>query len=142
VKRNLMSATYTRDAGEFKSIIRETVVLSILSSVIFAAHRFLKERLTLVWREKLTKQLHAKYFHGMNYYKLSHLNKNKIADVEERITRDPRRFCKGLADEMEKLSAGEFSVLLVLFIVHCVALCLWFLVICSFSQLHGFYNLA
>jgi ABC-type uncharacterized transport system fused permease/ATPase subunit len=37
------------------------------------------------------------------------MNKGAIADVEERITRDPRRFCKGLADEMEKLSAALTS---------------------------------
>ena len=45
----------------------------------------------------------------MMYYKLSHMNRGEIQDVEERITRDPRRFCKGLADEMEKLSAAATS---------------------------------
>lgn len=109
VKRDLMTATYHRDQSMFMGIIRETVVLSVLSSAIFAVHRYLKERLTLVWREKITRQLHRRYFHNMNYYKISHMNKQAISDVEERITRDPRRFCKGLADEMEKLSAALTS---------------------------------
>eukprot|EP00924_Labyrinthula_sp_SR-Ha-C_P003233 snap_masked-scaffold_15-processed-gene-3.11-mRNA-1 protein AED:0.06 eAED:0.06 QI:0/0/0/0.5/1/1/2/0/1430 len=109
IKRDLLQATYRRDAAMFRSIIKETIILSGISSLIFAVHRFLKERLTLVWREKLTKRLHQKYFHAMNYYKISHLNKNEIADVEERLTKDPRRFCKGLADEMEKLSASITS---------------------------------
>lgn len=65
-----------------------------------------KERLALVWREKLTKQLHKNYFNKMSYYKLSHLNEAQIADVEERIVKDPRRFCKSLAEEMEKFSAA------------------------------------
>jgi len=109
VKRNLMAATYSRDVAAFKGVISETVILSFLSSLIFATHRYLKERLALVWREKLTRKLHRQYFHAMNYYKISHLNESKIADVEERITRDPRRFCKALADEMEKLSAALTS---------------------------------
>jgi len=109
VKRDLMEATYKRNVGMFRKIIKDTVILSVLSSLIFATHRYLKERLTLVWREKLTRQLHRRYFHQMNYYKISHMNKNKISDVEERITRDPRRFCKGLADEMEKMSAAFTS---------------------------------
>jgi len=109
IKRDLMRATYQRSLGMFRSIIQETIVLSVLSSLIFATHRYLKERLTLVWREKLTRQLHRRYFHSMNYYKISHMNQNKISDVEERITRDPRRFCKGLADEMEKFSAAVTS---------------------------------
>ncbi|GBG25510.1 ABC transporter ATP-binding protein [Hondaea fermentalgiana] len=109
VKRDLMQATYQRDQSQFRSVIRQTVILSVLSSVIFATHRFLKERLTLVWRQKLTRQLHRQFFSNMMYYKISHMNKGEIADVEERITRDPRRFCKGLADEMEKLSASLTS---------------------------------
>ena len=109
IKRDLMEATYKRNNTMFSRIIQETVVLSVLSSMIFAAHRYLKERLTLVWREKLTKQLHRRYFHAMNYYKISHLNQSKINDVEERMTKDPRRFCKGLADEMEKASAAVTS---------------------------------
>eukprot|EP00512_Aurantiochytrium_limacinum_P013995 CAMPEP_0171572062 /NCGR_PEP_ID=MMETSP0961-20121227/3878_1 /TAXON_ID=87120 /ORGANISM="Aurantiochytrium limacinum, Strain ATCCMYA-1381" /LENGTH=1321 /DNA_ID=CAMNT_0012126795 /DNA_START=328 /DNA_END=4290 /DNA_ORIENTATION=+ len=109
VKRDLMQATYQRNQEQFRSVIRQTVVLSILSSLIFATHRFLKERLTLVWRQKLTRQLHRQFFKNMMYYKISHMNKGEIADVEERITRDPRRFCKGLADEMEKLSASMTS---------------------------------
>ena len=74
----------------FKGVISETVILSFLSSLIFATHRYLKERLALVWREKLTRKLHRQYFHAMNYYKISHLNESKIADVEERITRQMR----------------------------------------------------
>jgi len=109
VKRDLMQATYQRNQEQFRSVIKQTVFLSILSSIIFATHRFLKERLTLVWRVKLTKQLHRQFFRNMMYYKISHMNQNEIADVEERITKDPRRFCKGLADEMEKLSASLTS---------------------------------
>jgi hypothetical protein len=47
IKRDLMEATYKRNNQMFSNIIRETVLLSILSSMIFAAHRYLKERLTL-----------------------------------------------------------------------------------------------
>ena len=55
IKRDLMEATFKRDTRMFKKIISETVVLSLLSSLIFALHRYLKERLTLVWRAKLTR---------------------------------------------------------------------------------------
>lgn len=109
VKRDLMSATYLRDASAFRQVMWQTVILSGLSSVIFSLHRYLKDRLTLVWRIQLTKQLHERFFFDHGFYKVSHLNKNKIPDVEERITRDPRRFSKGLADEMEKLSAAATS---------------------------------
>lgn len=47
IKRDLMEATYKRNSEMFAKIIRETIVLSILSSLIFASHRYLKERLTL-----------------------------------------------------------------------------------------------
>lgn len=109
VKRDLMLATYRRDAALFRRVILETARMSVVSSLIFAAHRYLKERLSLLWREKLTKQLHRKYFRSMAYYKLSHLNQGAIGDVEERIVKDPRRFTKALADEMEKLSAALTS---------------------------------
>ena len=56
--------------------------------------------------KKLTKQLHRRYFHAMGYYKLSHLNNQAIPDVSERMVKDPRRFTKALADEVEKISAG------------------------------------
>lgn len=97
VKRDLMSATYLRDRLAFKSIMYQTILLSMFSSVIFALHRYLKDRLTLVWRIKLTRKIHEGFFYNHAYYKISHMNENKIPDVEERITRDPRRFCKGLA---------------------------------------------
>ena len=109
VKRDLMLATYKRNVSLFRRVIFETVIMSLLSSLIYATHRYLKERLSLIWREKLTKQLHEKYFTSMNYYRLSHLNRGEIADVEERIVKDPRRFCKSLAEEMEKASAAVTS---------------------------------
>ena len=109
IKRDLMSATYMRDNQGFKQVMYQTVILSCLSSVIFSLHRYLKDRLTLVWRIQLTRQLHERFFYDHGYYKISHLNENNIPDVEERITRDPRRFSKGLADEMEKLSAAATS---------------------------------
>ena len=95
IKRDLMIATYKRDMGLFKGILFQTAWMSVLSSLIFATHRYLKERLTNVWREKLTAQLHRSYFKGMNYYKLSHLNKSEIDDVEERIVKDPSTLYKG-----------------------------------------------
>ena len=109
VKRDLMLATYKRNLDLFRRVIVETVLMSVASSLIYATHRYLKERLSLIWREKLTKQLHRKYFTRMNYYRLSHLNRGEIADVEERMVKDPRRFCKSLAEEMEKASAAVTS---------------------------------
>ena len=102
--------------------------LLLVASDVDCACTFAQERLALIWREKLTKQLHAKYFNKMvrecrccrpravhplhlttalmqAFYKLSHLNEAQISDVEERIVKDPRRFCKSLAEEMEKFSA-------------------------------------
>ena len=109
VKRDLMLSTYQRSFDTFKQVMFETVWMSIVASGIYATHKYLKERLSLIWREKLTKQLHQKYFTRMNYYRLSHLNRNEIGDVEERMVKDPRRFCKSLAEEMEKASAAMTS---------------------------------
>lgn len=109
VKRDLMLSTYRRNLDMFKHVMYETVLMSAVASGIYATHKFLKERLALIWREKLTKQLHQKYFTSMNYYRLSHLNRNEISDVEERMVKDPRRFCKSLAEEMEKASAAMTS---------------------------------
>jgi len=109
VKRDLMLSTYNRNIDMFKQVMFETVGMSVVASGIYATHKYLKERLSLIWREKLTKQLHQKYFTSMNYYRLSHLNRNEIGDVEERMVKDPRRFCKSLAEEMEKASAALTS---------------------------------
>ena len=109
VKRDLMTVTYTRNMPAFRGLLFDAAWMSVLASVIFSTHRYLKERLAALWREKLTKQLHQRYFHAMGYYKLSHLNKQAIPDVAERIVKDPRRFTKSLADEMEKISAGLTS---------------------------------
>lgn len=109
IKRDLLLATYQRNATVFKRVMIESSIMGVICSVLYAIHRYLKERLALLWREKLTKQLHRKYFRKMSYYKLSHLNEQQISDVEERIVKDPRRFTKGLADEMEKFSAALTS---------------------------------
>eukprot|EP00944_MAST-04C_sp_MAST-4C-sp1_P007501 g7501.t1 len=104
-----MSVTFTRNLGAFKTLLFDAGWMSLLASAIFSCHRYLKERLASLWREKLTKQLHRRYFHAMGYYKLSHLNNQAIPDVSERTVKDPRRFTKALADEVEKISAGITS---------------------------------
>eukprot|EP00942_MAST-04A_sp_MAST-4A-sp1_P002841 g2841.t1 len=109
VKRDLMTVTFTRNLDAFRNLLFDAGWMSLLASAIFSCHRYLKERLASLWREKLTKQLHRRYFHAMGYYKLSHLNKQAIPDVSERMVKDPRRFTKALADEMEKISAGITS---------------------------------
>jgi len=109
VKRDLMTVTFTRNLSAFRKLLFDAGWMSLLASAIFSCHRYLKERLASLWREKLTKQLHRRYFHAMGYYKLSHLNKQAIPDVSERMVKDPRRFTKALADEMEKISAGITS---------------------------------
>ena len=100
---------YERNVSVFKRVMVESSLMGIVCSLLYAVHRYLKERLALLWREKLTKQLHRDYFNKMSYYKLSHLNEQQINDVEERIVKDPRRFTKGLAAEMEKFSAALTS---------------------------------
>jgi len=72
VKRDLMTVTYTRNMGAFRGLMFDAGWMSVLASVIFSTHRYLKERLAALWREKLTKQLHSRYFHAIGYYKLSH----------------------------------------------------------------------
>ena len=110
VKRDLMTVTFTRNLDAFRNLLFDAGWMSLLASAIFSCHRYLKERLASLWREKLTKQLHRRYFHAMGYYKLSHLNKQAIPDVSERMVKDPRRFTKALADEMEKISAGIITI--------------------------------
>ena len=146
IKAELMAITYRRDVKSFYALLKSTAVLAAMASLIYATHKWLKERLAHVWRAKLTHQLHDEYFRSMQFYRLSHLQtaaalsattvaldgadaeatpalakkharlerklkalRKDITDVQERITRDPRRFAKGLAEECEKLSAAVTS---------------------------------
>ena len=73
IKAELMAITYNRDIKSFYRLLKSAALLSAAASVIYAVHKWLKERLGLVWRAKLTHQLHARYFRSMQFYRLSHL---------------------------------------------------------------------
>ena len=83
--------------------MRDAVKYACIAVVISSTRDLLRRRLTVIWRGRLTKQLHDKYMSAMTYYKVSHLNRGRIKDVEQRITREPNVFAKKMAAEAWEL---------------------------------------
>jgi ABC-type uncharacterized transport system fused permease/ATPase subunit len=86
----LDSNMMTRDQTEFWRLFRQTAMLAGVSTVHRNTYKYTEERLSAVWKKKLTTIVHKKYFKDNNYYNVSQLAAvtGEFKDVDARISDD------------------------------------------------------
>ena len=95
--RETIEAIYLRDNRLFFSLIVQTALVSFGRSCLFASTFWMRIRVGIVWREKLTRLIHEKYLSNMVYYKQLNLE-DGVQDPEERLARDIERAADELGD--------------------------------------------
>jgi putative ATP-binding cassette transporter len=90
VSRDFMTAIANRDTVQFARLAVVYVGVFALSTVVGAFYAFSEQRLALLWREWLTRQLLGAYLRRRTYYRLSAAN--VLTNPDERITEDVKVF--------------------------------------------------
>jgi ABC-type uncharacterized transport system fused permease/ATPase subunit len=83
----LQNAVYeTGSLARFMAALPKSVVLTVLGSLISSAMSNVSEKLTITWRDKLTREIHRHYFSRQGYYHMKNLPGRKaISDPDERL---------------------------------------------------------
>jgi len=90
VGRDFMSSIENKNMGVFREKAVMFVGVLIASTTAAVFYRFAEERLGLVWREQLTRQLTDTYLSDRTYYRL--LFSPDVANPDQRIADDVRAF--------------------------------------------------
>jgi len=90
VGRDFMTAISNRDSARFTREAAAYLVVFGASTLVGAFYSFSEQRLGLLWREWLTRQLLGAYFHRRAYYRLSAAG--VLTSPDERIAEDVKAF--------------------------------------------------
>ncbi len=90
VGRDFMSAIENRNMAGFQWQAVLYVIIFAASTVGAVFYRFTEERLGILWREQLTKDLVEAYLSDRTYYKL--VASSSVPNPDQRITEDVRAF--------------------------------------------------
>ncbi|KAJ9443975.1 ABC transporter D family member 1 [Diplonema papillatum] len=89
VMKKLSEAVYGRQAGLFQEHALRALQMAAIGSAVNAAINYCRERLGVLWRSKLTGEIHRQYFMAMNYYYVGTTKKPRaIPDADEVIMRE------------------------------------------------------
>ena len=94
------------------------VTLWVTGTLLFLAFRYFQARLGWLWRQKLTKYTHEKYFRDKNYYFIgaggAGGGQQKMDDADNRIVEDIKKltqgFAQGVTDIAFNLIAGTVYI--------------------------------
>eukprot|EP01063_Lacrimia_lanifica_P036441 TRINITY_DN7231_c0_g3_i1.p1 TRINITY_DN7231_c0_g3~~TRINITY_DN7231_c0_g3_i1.p1 ORF type:complete len:1372 (+),score=583.24 TRINITY_DN7231_c0_g3_i1:70-4116(+) len=87
--RLLNSAVYRKDAVSFMALVKKGALVAFLAACVNSMATWMRERLVVLWRSKLTSEIHRKYFDLMNYYYIGTTKKPKpIPNADEIIVRE------------------------------------------------------
>lgn len=94
VGRDFMTAIAERDWPGFVHFTVLYLVVFAASTLVAGVYRFSEERLGLLWREWMTRQLVGAYLEHPTYYRLTdHFDENgEVANPDQRIAEDVRAF--------------------------------------------------
>ncbi len=94
VGRDFMTAIAERDWTRFVRMTFAYLAVFGASTVVAGVYRFSEERLGLLWREWMTKQLLAAYLEHPTYYRLGDrvIENGEIDNPDQRIAEDVRAF--------------------------------------------------
>eukprot|EP01064_Diplonema_japonicum_P038951 TRINITY_DN9638_c0_g1_i1.p1 TRINITY_DN9638_c0_g1~~TRINITY_DN9638_c0_g1_i1.p1 ORF type:complete len:1224 (+),score=388.39 TRINITY_DN9638_c0_g1_i1:499-4170(+) len=89
VVRMLTKSVYEKNMDLFFTIGKRALSFALFGAFINAAISYCRERLVVLWRQKLTQEIHRKYFATMNYYYIGTTKKPKaIPDADSTIIRE------------------------------------------------------
>ena len=66
--KKLNAAVYRRDSHLFKVVGKTGVMIAIAAAFVNSLVSLCRERLGILWKQKLTAEAHRRYFSNMNYY--------------------------------------------------------------------------
>ena len=112
----MFRAAFLRQVPLFVRDFAENVVLCLAAAGVEATAARLVADTTQAWRAALTARLHARYFAGMTYYKLSYVDRS-VAHPEQRLAEDVPKLCDGLGAVLHDainavVDAAVYSVVL------------------------------
>lgn len=95
----LDSNMMTRDQKEFWSLFRQTGLLALVATFHRNTYKYTEERLSAVWKQKLTAMIHRKYFKDNNFYNISQLSAmtGEFKDIDSRISEDVKTVSKQMS---------------------------------------------
>ena len=109
VGRDFMSSMEHRDAGAFVRLAVLYVVVFGVSTAVAVYFRFSEERLGLLWRESLTRQLSDAY---LNHCLQPHGSApERVANPDQRISEDVRAFTTSTMTFALLILNGTFTIL-------------------------------
>jgi putative ATP-binding cassette transporter len=108
VGRDFMTAISTRDSAQFTREAFVYLGVFAASAVVGAFSSFSEQRLDLLWRQWLTRQLLAAYLQGRAYYELSAAG--VLTSPDERIAEDVRTFTSTTVSFVLLLSNATVTV--------------------------------
>jgi vitamin B12/bleomycin/antimicrobial peptide transport system ATP-binding/permease protein len=108
VGRDFMTAISDRDSARFTRQAIAYLGVFGVSTLVGALYSFSEQRLGLLWREWLTRQLLAAYLHRRAYYRLSAAG--VLTNPDERIAEDVKAFTTGTLSFVLMLSNATVTV--------------------------------
>jgi putative ATP-binding cassette transporter len=108
VGRDFMTAIEQRSSAEFVSQAVRYAAVFLASTVAAVIYRFCEERLGLLWREWLTRQLLHDYLARGHYYRLK--DRGEIDNPDQRIAEDVRTFTTTTLSLALMLLNGTFTI--------------------------------
>ncbi|MCK6557218.1 ATP-binding cassette domain-containing protein [Candidatus Binatia bacterium] len=109
VGRDFMTAIQNRNARMFWYWTGVYVVVFAASTMVAVLYRFVEERLGLLWREWLTRQLVRTYVGNRTYFRLR--EQGTIDNPDQRIAEDVRTFTVTTLSFFLMLLNGTFTIL-------------------------------
>jgi ATP-binding cassette subfamily D (ALD) protein 3 len=111
VTKLLAGAVQSRDMSSFTAASKRAVVIALLGAACSSLASWSESNLAVLWREKLVKQIHDKYYMLNNFYSLQNLSgRSAIVDPEERLSREVFSTTKRLAKIIALLARSAPSL--------------------------------
>ncbi|MCP4406618.1 MAG: ABC transporter ATP-binding protein/permease [Gammaproteobacteria bacterium] len=90
VGRDFMTAIADREMAEFIWLATLYITVFAASTLVSVFYRFIEERLSLLWREWLTRRAVVRYLEKRTYYYIDTAENSEIANPDQRIAEDIR----------------------------------------------------
>jgi ABC-type uncharacterized transport system fused permease/ATPase subunit len=113
VQGRMFHAAFLRQVPLFARHLAENVTLCLAAAAVESTAARVVSSTGRAWRAALTYRLHAAYFHGMTYYRLSHVDR-RVPNPEQRVCEDAPALAEGAAKLLREVidasvDAGFFA---------------------------------
>jgi len=96
VNGRVVKAIVNKSLPEFLRKIFNLFLFAVPSSMVNSGIDYIHKKLALLFRKRLTNHFHQEYLRNMHYYKICNLD-NRIANPDQRLTRDAEKWASSLA---------------------------------------------